>query len=289
MTLTTPFSAEFSLESSIPLATGLSLYLHSWIPEHPMGRILMIHGKGDYGRGFQDLSQYLTEEGWACYAPDMLGFGRSPGKRCWVGRFTDYGDMLRDIQKHLSPQIWCGYSTGANWVIEYALQYPEHVQALILISPALNINHYFTPLTRRLLPILDWILPQWVLSHSYNPAKVTAVPERQAQLAGDPLICGTTRVRFVAELVRSGQHCLESAQQLKETRIPILILQAGKDQVINPDSAYLLYERLAGADVTFHSFPNSAHDLIHDVDAQTVKMTIRGWLDRFKSKTFPQQ
>jgi lysophospholipase len=280
MTLTTPFS----LEPSIPLADGRFLYLHSWVPEHPLGRILMIHGKGDYGRGFEPLGQYLSEQGWACYAPDMIGFGRSPGKRCWVNRFSDYQNILKESQQYLSPHIWCGYSTGANWILEYALQYPKQVQALILISPALSIDNYFTPFTLKLLWALDCVLPQLVLSHSYNPAKVTSVPERQAHLAADPFICGTTRVRFVAELVRSGQRCLKSAQQLKQTGIPVLILQAGKDRVVNSQAAQLLYEELAGADVTLHVLANSAHDLIHDVEAQKVKMLIGDWLDPLKSK-----
>ncbi|MDX2272139.1 MAG: alpha/beta hydrolase [Cyanobacteriota bacterium] len=276
-------AASLSSASSAPLASGLGLpdgthlHLHSWMAPQPLGRILMLHGKGDYGGRFQELATLLQSRRWSSYAPDMRGFGRSPGSRCGVNRFADYLADLEFIQSALTPHFWLGYSTGANWVVEYALRHPQQVQGLILISPAFRIDNNFTPLTRRLLSVADRFLPQTIVARRYNPAKVTALPERQRQLAEDPYVTGLTRARFVAELERSGDFCLTAATRLS---LPILLLYTPSDSVVNPAGSQAFAEKLSALSVplTVKTYPGSRHDLLHDQEAPAVQQAILDWI-----------
>ncbi len=262
------------------LADGIPAFLRHWPQGSPCGRVLLLHGKGDHGGGFEPLAEELAAQGWEVLVPDMRGFGRSGGIRCWIDRFSQYQADLETIvqqvwlQKRI-PQIWCGYSAGANWVTEYALAHPGQVQGLILISPAFRIDHYFTPLTHALLQLLDRVVPQLALTGLYDPARVTSLPEQQAAFAADPFVCGVTRARFTAELARSGQRCLEQAHRLE---LPVLLLYTSADIVVNPAGAVDFACRLPKGEI--HDFPQSRHDLLHDCQAEAVKETLRCWLAR---------
>ena len=264
----------------LQLAEGISIFLHHWQPGSPRGRVLLLHGKGDHSGRFGSLAEGLAAQGWEALAPDMRGFGRSDGIRCWIDHFGQYQADLEAIVKQVwpqreLPQIWCGYSAGANWVTEYALAHPDQVQGLILISPAFRIDHYFNHFTWGLLQVLDKVLPQLALTGLYEPGRVTSLAEQQAALAADPYVCGVTRARFTAELVRSGRRCLEQAHRLE---LPVLVLYTSADIVVNPAGAVEFACRLPRGEV--YDFPQSRHDLLHDCQAEAVKETLRRWLDR---------
>lgn len=200
--------------------------------------------------------------------------------RCWIDRFGQYQADLEAIVKQVwpqreLPQIWCGYSAGANWVTEYALAHPDQVQGLILISPAFRIDHYSNHFTWGLLQVLDKVLPQLALTGLYEPGRVTSLAEQQAALAADPYVCGVTRARFTAELVRSGRRCLEQAHRLE---LPVLVLYTSADIVVNPAGAVEFACRLPKGEV--YDFPQSRHDLLHDCEAAAVQQAIGCWLER---------
>lgn len=269
--------ADLQVADAIAVPRRGRLYLHRWTHPDPIGRAIWLHGKGDYGHGFAELGVDLQRVGWSCYAPDMFGFGRSPGLRCWMWNFDQVLADLEVVQQQLCPQIWGGYSTGALWAMEYALAHPQQVRGLVLISPALRIDNNLTPLTRRLLPYLNWMAPQWPVIRRYNPMRVTSVPYRQQELLEDPWVSGTTRIRFVAELIKAGRRCRERAQQLS---VPILVLYTPNDRIVNPEGTQELISTLqdAGKAITVQTFPDSEHDLLHDVDHLQVKQAIRDWL-----------
>ncbi len=256
-----------------------SLYLHQWTHPDPIGKVIWLHGKGDYGYGFAELGRDLQAAGWSCYAPDMFGFGRSPGRRCWMWGFDQVLRDLETVQRQLSPQIWGGYSTGAIWAMEYALAHPQQVQGLVLISPALRIDNNLTPLSQRLLPYLNQVVPQWVVIRRYRPTRVTSVPYRRQELIEDPYVNGTTRIRFVAELIKGGRRCRQHAHRLT---MPILVLYTPNDRIVNPEGTEEVITTLRdyGKAVTVQAFPNSEHDLLHDVDHLQVKQGIRDWLEQ---------
>ncbi len=266
------------------LPDGIPIVVHHWPQPAARGRLLLLHGKGDHAGGFVDWAGELADQGWEVLAPDMRGFGRSGGIRCWIDRFRQYQADLEWICQQIWPQkgiphIWCGYSAGANWVTEYALAHPEQVQGLILLSPAFGIDHYFTPLTWHLLHLLDWVAPQLALTGLYEPARVTSLPEQQAALAADPYVCGVTRVRFTAELIRSGQRCIQQAHRLQQ---PILLLYTSADRVVNPAAALAFAAKAPQVEV--ENFPTSRHDLLHDHAAAAVRQRVQQWL----TKHFPR-
>ena len=73
---------------------GLDLHWQCWIPAKPIGVLVVIHGLAEHGGRYRETAEALAAKGWAVYAGDLRGHGRSsdvPGAgRVHVKRFTDY-------------------------------------------------------------------------------------------------------------------------------------------------------------------------------------------------------
>ncbi|CAG8491751.1 9707_t:CDS:2 [Acaulospora morrowiae] len=111
--------------------------------------LVMCHGFGAglgfFYRNYHSLSQV---PGWRIYSLDWLGMGRSSRVKFTVkGRnvdesveeaenfFVDSLEKWRKVQK-IEKMTLLGHSLGGYFAAVYALKYPQHVDRLILVSPA---------------------------------------------------------------------------------------------------------------------------------------------------------
>src|SRR5215470_8168102 len=65
--------------SNLPMRDGFPLFLHTWQPDSAeiSGAIVIAHGYGDHAGRYNHVAEYLTGQGYAVYAPDHRGHGRS--------------------------------------------------------------------------------------------------------------------------------------------------------------------------------------------------------------------
>ena len=71
------------------------LYFQSWTVLNPKGLVMVDHGYGDHSGRYQNVVDALVPEGYAVWALDHRGHGRSEGRRCYVNRLTDF---LKDLE-----------------------------------------------------------------------------------------------------------------------------------------------------------------------------------------------
>ena len=125
------------------------------------GGVIIVHGLGDHGGRYRELAQSLTAQGWAVFAFDLIGHGRSPGAR---GRVDRYDRLLADIaharetMDNLLPgktQVLLGHSMGGNLALNYLLR-----------------RHHFQPVRSDLAGMAlcgPMLLPHQKLSAEFGP------------------------------------------------------------------------------------------------------------------------
>ena len=109
---------------------GESLYWQAWLPAGEVrAALLVVHGLGEHGGRYRGLAERFVAQGYALYAPDHLGHGRSAGRRLVLERFTDYtgplaifAAMVRRWQAD-KPLFLVGHSMGGLIAL---LHLPEH-------------------------------------------------------------------------------------------------------------------------------------------------------------------
>jgi len=180
-------------EGTFPGAGGLQLFHQRWGPkEGPVrGALVVVHGLKDHSGRYAQFAAGLARQGFAVYAFDLRGHGRSDGERVAVDVFDDY---LRDLGAFVDrvrvlergkPLFVFGHSMGGAIVALYAMTRQPYVQGVILSAPAIKVDVSgvtvdATLLLAELLPDL----PLLALSAEDCSRDAAVVQEQK----GDPLV-----------------------------------------------------------------------------------------------------
>jgi alpha-beta hydrolase superfamily lysophospholipase len=137
-------SSTFRLETS----DGAAVHVRRWEPAGPArGVVQLVHGLGEHSARYARLAAALTGAGWAVYADDHRGHGRSVARPEDLGHLDDHGwSLLLDDVSRLSrrartdhpgvPLVLLGHSMGANLVLQHLATVPGSADAAVLASPA---------------------------------------------------------------------------------------------------------------------------------------------------------
>lgn len=100
--------------------------------------VILIHGLAASLHDWDDLIPGLAANGYACYAPDLLGHGDSPKLDSrtyhmdWIlEHFFHWVKSLRLTE----PAILIGHSLGGHIALEYARRVSAWTRGLILVNP----------------------------------------------------------------------------------------------------------------------------------------------------------
>lgn len=121
--------------------------------------ILLIHGIGDSSRTWWPLIPWLTRE-YTVIAPDLLGHGASDKPRADYS-IAAYANGMRDLLSVLGIDraTVVGHSLGGGVAMQFAYQYPERCERLVLVSSG-GVSREVHPLLRAAsAPNADLFLP----------------------------------------------------------------------------------------------------------------------------------
>ena len=103
-----------------------------------MGEILILHGWGSCAKNWQRVKDGLENGGYRVFVPDLPGFGDNPPlEKAWL--VDDYVEWVKDYgeKNNISQFFLLGHSFGGNIAFKFALKYPERIEKLVLVDPAL--------------------------------------------------------------------------------------------------------------------------------------------------------
>jgi len=121
--------------------------------------LLFIHGIGDCSDTWHELIPQLAQD-HTIIAPDLLGHGRSDKPRADYS-VAAYANAMRDLLSVLGVDraTVIGHSFGGGVAMQFAYQYPERCERLVLVSTG-GVNAEIHPVLRLAsAPNADLILP----------------------------------------------------------------------------------------------------------------------------------
>ncbi len=262
---------------------GLTLFTQRRLPETPApAAVLIVHGYAEHSGRYAHVARRLTAHGYAAYAYDQRGHGRSQGPRAFVRRFDEYvadlHQVMRSIQRQLqgTPLFLLGHSMGGAVAALYCLEHGARPEGLILSSPALKVH---SSVPDRLQPLgrpLSRLAPR-LPADRIDPAHLSRDPDVVARVNADPLYYhGPVLLRFAAELVQAGERI---RSQMDRLDLPLLLLQGADDKIVGPHAGYALYHRAASADKTLHRYDDFYHETLNEIDNERVLRDLTDWLD----------
>jgi pimeloyl-ACP methyl ester carboxylesterase len=121
--------------------------------------LLLIHGIGDSSRTWRDVIPILARD-HTVLAPDLLGHGRSDKPRADYS-VGGYANAMRDLMSVLGIEraTVVGHSLGGGVAMQFAYQYPERCERLVLVASG-GVSRDVHPLLRLAsAPNADLFLP----------------------------------------------------------------------------------------------------------------------------------
>ncbi|MGB5811843.1 MAG: alpha/beta fold hydrolase [Polyangiales bacterium] len=121
--------------------------------------VLLIHGIGDSADSWRDVIPALARD-HAVIAPDLLGHGDSDKPRADYS-LAAYANAMRDLLNVVDvPRVTVvGHSLGGGVAMQFAYQFPELCERLVLVSTG-GVSHEVNPVLRLTsAPNADFFLP----------------------------------------------------------------------------------------------------------------------------------
>ncbi len=291
--LVQPYLSPVEFRSGTITVADCQRFYHSWIPDalSPWAALTLVHGFGDHGGRFADMGTSLASFGIAVQAIDLVGHGRSPGRR---GCIDSYDQLLDDVSLSLRhsienfpkvPQFLFGQSMGGNLVINLALRRPleiETANGLIVGSPMLRAQ---TMPKERVMDAGRWLatkIPNWRIKAPQVAAKLSADRRAQDAYLRDRWVHRTMSLRLAANLVDSGQWALDNASLLQ---LPTLLMHGSDDTLTSPKASQTFAEASNGK-ATFKLWAGCRHDLHDELQRERVFDYMTRWMKQRCITTF---
>ena len=262
------------------------IYYQGWLPEgEPQAVLLVAHGMGEHSGRYGNVVNHFVPQGYAVYAPDHRGHGKSEGQRVYVERFGHFLDDLKtffDMVRGWHPDLkifLLGHSMGGAVSIAYALRHQDELEGLILSGAAIKAGEDISPLLLLVGKILSVILPKMGVA-ALDISTLSRDPETVAAYNADPLVHqGKMTARLGAETIATLESFSKQASQL---RLPILIMHGGADKITDPQGSQWLYETVSSAVKTVKIYEGYYHEIFNDLGREQVLADVETWLAAHK-------
>lgn len=187
-----------------------------------------------------------------------------------VGSFT-FDDWVADLEAvvdrlELQSFPLFGMSQGAAVAAEYAIRHPERVSQLTLYAPLVTGWRGRTSAAAQQWQLMEQlVLSGWgeenmafpsMFAHLFLPQSPPEARQWYAELQRKMASKEVAR-RFMSVLAE-----LNMFKRLKEVRVPTLVIQIARDQVVDPSSAPGIASEIPGSE--FVSIDSNNHILVED-------------------------
>ncbi|WP_172293787.1 alpha/beta hydrolase [Pseudoruegeria sp. HB172150] len=262
-------------------AGNVKVHLRSWDPAGaPRAVVAICHGLNSHSGQYIWPAEQFAARGYAVFAVDLRGRGKSEGERFYVEDIADYVADVRGMigiakERHPGlPVYLLGHSAGGVTVCTYALDHQDEIDGLIcesfafqvpapgfLLSAIKGLSHISPHLGVLALSMKDF---------SRDPAAVAA-------LEADPLTKDEKQpAATVAALVRADERLHDSFGQIT---LPVLILHGTDDKATVCRGSEYFYEHAGSADKVLKLYEGHYHDLLNDIGKEEVFADIAGWVE----------
>lgn len=262
---------------------NLRLYYNVWQTREEAPCVVYLHGLESHMGWFFNIAEFLKLKGMNVYAFDRRGSGlnrESCKSFCAKHILSDLRTFLDLVRsEHPRSKIFLlGLCLGGKIAVSFAASHEDYMDGLILISPSLKSKLKF--------PFLD------MLSILFRPNSMIESPIKDRMFTSNEKYLkhvkkDTMRLRYIP-----AQHFLEIARMdklvksaLRSLRTPVLLMLAGKDDIIDTEGTKKWFEKLPSKDKTIKVYDGFHHILTFEENAGLVLEDIAGWIqDRCDAK-----
>ena len=230
--------------------------------------LVILHGWGSSSDSWVEAMEMLASEGYQVVVPDLPGFGKTlaPNE---VWGVEEYAHFVAEFagSTGLEKFVLAGHSFGGQTAIQFAVDYPEKVEKLILMSAAgvrrtPGFAKKFVMFVAKLVSFLLYIVPFQDLRNNIRNAAYMLIHRRDYGKAQ-----GIMRDIFKKVISQ------DLTAKFSKIQAPTLILWGEKDELTPVQDAHLMKELIPNSELKV--FPNTEHSLNFEIPEELSKTIVR--------------
>jgi alpha-beta hydrolase superfamily lysophospholipase len=260
----------------------VKLFWQAWLPEgEPRAVVVIAHGASEHGGRYAWVAERLTARGFAVYAGDHRGHGRSEGPRAVVDRMAN---VVRDLDRVVemaqtahpgAKTVLLGHSMGGAVAIAYAIEHQDRLDLLVLSAP-LAVLAAASPMERAAARLLSTVAPR-IGVFAIESEGVSRDPAVVRDYDADPLNHhGKLPARSVNELTGA---VARFPAGLATLSLPLLTMHGTADTLTLPAGSELVIENAGSEDKSIIRYEGLYHELLNEPERQKVLDDIVEWVE----------
>ncbi|WP_159887488.1 alpha/beta hydrolase [Paenibacillus puerhi] len=293
---------------------GIRIHVYRWLPEDglPVKAVLQIsHGLAETGARYARLAGKLAKAGYAVYANDHRGHGKTakfPERVTVIGKngFDKMTEAVHMLTVRIrseypdAPVFLLGHSLGSFIAMQYMYRYPGQADGILLSG---------TMGPQRALHTAGWLLAGLLLlvegadfrskllngltTGAYNKAFrpnrtmvdwLSRDEEEVDRFREDPFCGGlaTNGLWFYTLRALLGNYKAAHLRKIPKDQ-PVYLFAGDRDPLGSNGKSFLalvrLYRKLGMKDVTYRLYEGGRHEMLNEVNRNEVMQDVQDWLD----------
>jgi alpha-beta hydrolase superfamily lysophospholipase len=276
---------EHTEEFFLEVADGTTLFVRDWSAKsNKAPGILIMHGLGEHSGRYIHIARFFLGLGFRVRSFDQRGHGQSSGRRGVVpddeAILRDTRLVINDFLKQLpdAPMIFA-HSMGGLFATHFVLQGLAPVKAFILSSPAFSVKT--STFQKILFKFSRALIPYLGVAHGTNGRYLSHDSEVVAAYQNDPLVHSRISASLFGSMLSSMSYVKAHIQELP---IPLLLLVADADVVVNPRGAKALVQQIENSEhakfLNAIFYPGFYHEIFNELEALRSFDDVRTWLEQ---------
>jgi alpha-beta hydrolase superfamily lysophospholipase len=273
--------AQAAHEETFDQTGGLKIFLRSWRPSGKHRALIVIcHGVNSHGGQYLWAAEQFVKNGYAVYALDLRGRGRSEGERFYVENVADYVSDVAGVVRIAKsrdagvPVFLLGHSAGGVVSSVYALENQAELAGFICESFAFQVPAPGFALAA--IKGLSHLAPRLPVLKLKNE-DFSRDPKAVEALNNDPLTAHEVQPAItVAALVRADERLREEFPRIT---LPVLIMHGTEDKATICHGSEFFHKTVGSKDKTLKLYEGHYHDLLNDIGKEGVIGDITSWID----------
>jgi alpha-beta hydrolase superfamily lysophospholipase len=264
-------------------AGRVEIFWQAWLPDgEPRAVIGMAHGASEHSGRYAWTGEQLAARGYALYAHDHRGHGRSGGPRAVIDRVdnlvADLGTLLEiaaaESGNGQKPYLF-GHTMGGFAAIAYATRRKDEIRGLMLSAPA-AVLEAASPVERIAAHVLSVVAPRLGV-FAIDSSTVSRDPEVVRDYDADPLnYHGKLPARTVHEMATEIGRFNDTIPRIT---VPLLVQVGTSDELVPPRASDFVYERAGSEDKTIKHYDGLFHEILNEPERDAVMADMLAWLD----------
>jgi len=262
---------------------GAELYWRHWETRAPRGAIVAVHGIRSHSGWYTLSCAHLASAGYDVVFPDRRGSGLNRTFRGDLTRWQVLVDDLRefvasvrrrlgDLPVHLEAISW-----GAKLACATLILHPDLADSLVLVAPGLAAKVDVSLAVKLETAAALLVNRRKLFDVPLGDARLfTANPDHIAYIERDALSLRKCTARFLRETRKLDRFVRRRAGRL---RVPILMMLAGRDRIVDNEKVRTLFERFASRPKELILYPDAEHTLEFESDVKPILADMVKWLD----------